>query len=99
MDEILQAAYPDPGSTIKILADEARPFQQNDRAFLLETLSPAPPEDSTYISISMVYLVSLKNRVYRYSIEQLINEQQKTLDKTKAKILSLKNDSGDIAKK
>lgn len=64
-----------------------------------ETLSPASVEDSSYVRISMVYLDSLKNRVYRYSLEQLIKEQVKALDKTKSKMLSLKNDSGDIAKK
>ncbi len=64
-----------------------------------ETLSPATAEDSSYISMSIVYLDSLRNRVYRYSLEQLMKDQQKTLDKTKAKLLSLKNDSGDIAKK
>jgi len=64
-----------------------------------ETLSPATAEDSSYISMSIVYLDSLRNRVYRYSLEQLMKDQQKTLDKTKSKLLSLKNDSGDIAKK
>jgi len=64
-----------------------------------ETLSPSSVEDSSLISISLVYLDSLKNRVYRFSLAKLIEGQQKTLDKTKAKILNLKNDSGDIAKK
>jgi hypothetical protein len=64
-----------------------------------ETLSPASAEDSSYIRISMVYLDSLTTRVYRYSLDQSIKEQQKTLDKAEAKMLSLKNDSGDIAKK
>jgi hypothetical protein len=64
-----------------------------------ETLSPATAEDSSYLRLSLVYLDSLKNRVYRFSLEKLIDGQQKTLDKTKSKLLSLKNDSGDIAKK
>jgi hypothetical protein len=64
-----------------------------------ETLSPATVEDSSYTRISMAYLDSLKNNVHRYSLTQLIQAEQKTLDKTKAKMLSLKNDSGDIAKK
>lgn len=64
-----------------------------------ETLSPATVEDSSFMSASLVYLDSLKNRVYRYSLTKMIEEQQKTQDKTKAKMLSLKNDSGDIAKK
>jgi hypothetical protein len=64
-----------------------------------ETLSPATVEDSSFISNSIIYLDSLKNRVYRYSLTKLIEGQQKTLDKTQAKLLSLKNDSGDIAKK
>ena len=64
-----------------------------------ETLSPAAVEDSSYIRISMVYLDSLRSRVAKYSLEQMMKEQQKSLDKTKDKMVSLKNDSGDIAKK
>jgi|SRR5450432_169317 len=64
-----------------------------------ETLSPATTEDSSYTRISMVYLDSLKNNVHSFSLKKLIEAQQKTLDKTKAKMVDLKNDSGDIAKK
>ena len=63
-----------------------------------ETLTPLS-EDSAAMNSSLAYLDSLVNRVHRYSIQQLIQAQQKTLDKTKSKMLSLKNDSGDIAKK
>jgi hypothetical protein len=64
-----------------------------------ETLSPATVEDSSYVPIAMIYLDSLKNNVQSFSLKKLIAEQQKTLDKTKAKMVDLKNDSGDIAKK
>jgi hypothetical protein len=63
-----------------------------------ETLTPLS-EDSAAMNSSLTYLDSLVNRVHRYSLQQLIQTQQKTLDKTKSKMLSLKNDSGDIAKK
>lgn len=63
-----------------------------------ETLSPIS-EDSAAMNSSLAYLDSLVNRVHRYSLQQMILAQQKTLDKTKSKLLSLKNDSGDIAKK
>jgi hypothetical protein len=63
------------------------------------TLTPATEEDSSFIPISMVYLDSLKKNVHNFSISKLILAQQKTLDKTKAKMVDLKNDSGDIAKK
>jgi len=64
-----------------------------------ETLSPSSIEDSSYTRIAMVYLDSLKRNVQSYSLTKLIEAQQKTLDKTKAKMVDLKNDSGDIAKK
>lgn len=64
-----------------------------------ETLSPATAEDSSYTRIAMVYLDSLKRNVHQFSLTKLIDAQQKTLDKTKAKMVDLKNDSGDIAKK
>jgi hypothetical protein len=47
----------------------------------------------------MVFLVSMMHHIHHYSLTQQIQIQQKTLDKTKAKMISLKNDSGDIAKK
>jgi hypothetical protein len=64
-----------------------------------ETLSPATAEDSSYTRIAMTYLDSLKKNVHSFSLTKLIEAQQKTLDKTKGKMVDLKNDSGDIAKK
>ena len=64
-----------------------------------ETLSPASVEDSSYTRIAMTYLDSLKKNVHSFSLTKLIEAQQKTLDKTKGKMVDLKNDSGDIAKK
>jgi hypothetical protein len=63
------------------------------------TLSPATEEDSSYISKSMIFLDSMVHQIHHYSLTQQIQIQQKTLDKTGAKLVSLKNDSGDIAKK
>lgn len=63
------------------------------------TLAPATEEDSAVVGSSLVYLDSLVDRVQRYSLMKQIQTQQKTLDKTKSKMLSLKNDSGDLAKK
>jgi hypothetical protein len=63
------------------------------------TLVPATEEDSMVVSSSLVYLDSLVDRVQRYSLMKQIQTQQKTVDKTKSKMLSLKNDSGDLAKK
>ena len=63
------------------------------------TLSPATEEDSSYISKSMVFLDSMLHQIHHYSLTQQIQIQQKALDKTSAKLISLKNDSGDIAKK
>jgi len=64
-----------------------------------ETLAPATEEDSSYISRSMVFLDSMIHHIHHYSLTQQIQLSQKVLDKTKAKMVSLKNDSGDIAKK
>ena len=64
-----------------------------------ETLLPANVEDSSYISRSMVFLDSMVYHIHHYSLTQQIQAQQKALDKTNAKMISLKNDSGDIAKK
>jgi hypothetical protein len=64
-----------------------------------ETLSPATAEDSSLVSSSLIYLDSLNHYILHYSVQQQILIQQKTLDKTNAKMISLKNDSGDIAKK
>jgi hypothetical protein len=63
------------------------------------TLSTATEEDSSYISKSMVFLDSMIHQIHDYSLTQQIQVQQKALDKTSAKLVSLKNDSGDIAKK
>lgn len=63
------------------------------------TLSPSTEEDSSYISKSMVFLDSMVHQIHHYSLTQQIQIQQKALDKTGAKLISLKNDSGDIAKK
>jgi hypothetical protein len=63
------------------------------------TLAPATEEDSAVVSSALVYLDSLVDRVQRYSMMKQIQTQQKVLDKTKSKMLSLKNDSGDLAKK
>jgi hypothetical protein len=63
------------------------------------TLSPVTEEDSSYISKSMVFLDSMAHQIHNYSLTQQIQIQQKALDKTGAKLISLKNDSGDIAKK
>ena len=63
------------------------------------TLAPATEEDSAVVSSSLIYLDSLVDRVQRYSMMKQIQTQQKVLDKTKSKMLSLKNDSGDLAKK
>jgi hypothetical protein len=63
------------------------------------TLSTATEEDSSFISKSMVFLDSMVHQIHHYSLTQQIQVQQKALDKTNAKLLSLKNDSGDIAKK
>jgi len=63
------------------------------------TLSPATAEDSASIRLAVIYLDSMRYNILSYSLKQQILAQQKTVDKTKAKIVSLKNDSGDIAKK
>ena len=63
------------------------------------TLSPATEEDSSYVSKSVVFLDSMIHHIHHYSLTQQIQVQQKALDKTNAKMISLKNDSGDIAKK
>jgi len=64
-----------------------------------ETLSPGAIEDSSYTRIAMTYLDSLKRNVQSYSLKKLIEAQEKTVNKTKSKMIDLKNDSGDIAKK
>jgi uncharacterized coiled-coil protein SlyX len=64
-----------------------------------ETLSPASAEDSSYISKAMTFLDSMRYNLLSYSLKQQINTQQKSVDKIKSKMLDLKNDSGDIAKK
>jgi hypothetical protein len=64
-----------------------------------QTLLPATAEDSSFIRVSMVFLDSLQHHIHHYSLQQQITAQQKALDKISAKMISLKNDSGDIAKK
>jgi hypothetical protein len=63
-----------------------------------ETVSPATVTDSSLKS-SLLYLDSLKHFVLSYSLKQDIKAQQKAVDKIKSNLVSLKNDSGDIAKK
>jgi hypothetical protein len=63
-----------------------------------ETVSPATVTDSSLKS-SLIYLDSLKHYVQSYSLKQDIKAQQKAVDKIKSNLVSLKNDSGDIAKK
>jgi hypothetical protein len=63
------------------------------------TLSATSEEDSSYISKSVVFLDSMIHHIHHYSLTRQIQIQQKALDKTSAKLISLKNDSGDIAKK
>jgi len=64
-----------------------------------ETLSTATEEDSTFVNSSAVFLDSMTHQILTYSIQKQIKAQQKTVDKIKSKLISLKNDSGDIAKK
>ena len=64
-----------------------------------ETLLPANTEDSSFIRISMAYLDSMRYNILCYSLKQQILAQQKLVDKIKSKMLDLKNDSGDFAKK
>jgi hypothetical protein len=64
-----------------------------------ETLLPANVEDSSFMSSSLVYLDSLKHYILSYSLNQEMKAQQKAVDKIKSNMISLKNDSGDIAKK
>jgi hypothetical protein len=64
-----------------------------------ETLLPGNTEDSSFIRFSMIYLDSMRYNILSYSLKQQILAQQKLVDKIKSKILDLKNDSGDIAKK
>jgi hypothetical protein len=63
------------------------------------TLSPTTVEDSSFIRLAVIYLDSMRYNILSYSLKQQIQAQEKTVDKTKAKMISLKNDSGDIAKK
>ena len=63
-----------------------------------ETISLATVDDSSLKS-SLVYLDSLKHYVLSYSLKHDIKDQQKAVDKIKSNMVSLKNDSGDIAKK
>ncbi len=64
-----------------------------------QTLLPANVEDSSFISSAIVFLDSLKPYILNYSLQQEILGKQATLGKVKAKMVNLKNDSGDIAKK
>jgi hypothetical protein len=64
-----------------------------------ETLLPSNAEDSSFIRFSMIYLDSMRYNILSYSLKQQIQAQQKLVDKIKSKMLDLKNDSGDIAKK
>ncbi|HEY4965206.1 MAG TPA: hypothetical protein VII28_02355 [Puia sp.] len=64
-----------------------------------ETLIPANEEDSAYIRMAVAFLDSMRYNILSYSLKQQIAAQQKSVDKIKSKMLDLKNDSGDIAKK
>jgi hypothetical protein len=64
-----------------------------------QTLLPASVEDSSFISSSLVFLDRLKPYILSYSLGQEILAQQKILAKINSKIIDLRNDSGDIAKK
>jgi len=64
-----------------------------------ETLVPANEEDSSFIRMAVTYLDSMRYNILSYSLKQQIAAQQKTVDKIKSKMVDLKNDSGDIAKK
>jgi hypothetical protein len=64
-----------------------------------ETLLPASAEDSSFLGLAMNYLDSMNYHMHSYSIKQQIQAQQKLVDKIKSKMLDLKNDSGDLAKK
>jgi hypothetical protein len=64
-----------------------------------ETLIPASATDSSFIRFSMIFLDSMRFNILSHSMKQQIMAQQKIVDKIKSKILDLKNDSGDIAKK
>lgn len=63
------------------------------------TLSPTTVEDSSFTRLAVIYLDSMRYNILSYSLKKQIQAQEKTLDKTKAKMIDLKNDSGDIAKK
>jgi hypothetical protein len=64
-----------------------------------ETLVPANEEDSSFIRLAVTYLDSMRFNILSYSLKQQIAAQQKIVDKIKSKMVDLKNDSGDIAKK
>ena len=64
-----------------------------------ETLVPANAADSSFIRLAVSYLDSMRYNILSYSLKQQIAAQQKIVDKIKSKMLDLKNDSGDIAKK
>jgi hypothetical protein len=64
-----------------------------------EVLVPANAADSSFIRFAVTYLDSMRYNILSYSLKQQIAAQQKIVDKIKSKLLDLKNDSGDIAKK
>jgi hypothetical protein len=64
-----------------------------------ETLLPVNAGDSSLVNSSIAYLNSMRRDILSYTTQQQILAEQKTLDKINAKLISLKNDSGDIAKK
>jgi hypothetical protein len=64
-----------------------------------ETLSPTSAGDSSFVSKAVIFLDSMRYNLLSYSLKQQIATQQKSVDKIKAKMVDLKNDSGDIAKK
>jgi len=64
-----------------------------------QTLLPTTVEDSSFLRFAMTFLDSMRYHTLSYSIKQQILAQQKLVDKIKSKMLELKNDSGDLAKK
>jgi len=63
------------------------------------TLTPANTEDSSSLHFAISFLDSMRYHMHSYSMKQQILAQQKLVDKIKSKMLTLKNDSGDLAKK
>jgi hypothetical protein len=63
-----------------------------------ETLTPTAI-DSSSMDLAVTYLDSMRYNILSYSLKQQIATQQKAVNKINSKLVDLKNDSGDIAKK